>query len=109
MNVIKQVDTSRLDANNEKEMTEALNAVDHTNEMNKHGETPLTQSLKRKSLSPYGETQVARALKLGKGNDGSPLLNERKKENKVLLSLLSVDRTNSDRKNNAYAKTNLSK
>ena len=89
MNVIKQVDTSRLDANNEKEMTEALNAVDHTNEMNKHGETPLTQSLKRKSLSPYGETQVARALKLGKGNDGSPLLKERKKENKPHIPLAS--------------------
>ena len=36
--------------------------------------TPTTVDRKRKepSLSPYGETQVARALKLGKGNDHKP-------------------------------------
>ena len=36
---------------------------------------PENSSRKRKELSPYGETQVARALKLHKGN--SPVLRER--------------------------------
>ena len=44
------------------------------NDMCKTPSTPVTVDRKRKepSLSPYGETQVARALKLGKGNDHKP-------------------------------------
>jgi len=38
-------------------------------------EVLVRSNLKRKELSPYGETQVARALKLHKGN--SPVLRER--------------------------------
>ena len=40
---------------------------------------------KRKQLSPYGETQVARALKLGKGNDFSPILRDNGKERKITI------------------------
>ena len=43
--------------------------------------TPALPTQKRKQLSPYGETQVARALKLGKGNDSSPILRDNGKFN----------------------------
>ena len=46
---------------------------------------PALPTPKRKQLSPYGETQVARALKLGKGNDSSPILRDNGKERNITI------------------------
>ena len=45
--------------------------------------TPALPTPKRKQLSPYGETQVARVLKLGKGNDSSSILRDNGRRNTI--------------------------
>ena len=54
----------------------------------------VNTSLKRKKLSPYGEVQVARALKLKKANDpGTPILRERLIRNNIDSPVTPLNRT----------------